>query len=191
MRLFPKLLSGLYLMIAMSFILPASSQAQSYSASYKFLKAIKEDNYRDIKMLIEKGVNVNTRDYDEKITPLIMAARKKNPSLVQYLLNSGAKPDLYGDDGQTPLMIAARLGDKLSLALLITNKANLDIADKNGETALIKAVLFRKKDLMVLLLGAGSDHTIEDYSGRTALAHAKETRRRNLIKVLTEAGAEY
>ncbi|NOZ67297.1 MAG: ankyrin repeat domain-containing protein [Alphaproteobacteria bacterium] len=166
-----------------------SAQAQSYSASYKFLKAIKKMNYRDIKIAIEKGVNVNARDYDDQTTPLIIAVKKKEAPLVKYLLASGAKPNLYGKDGKTPLVIAAGLGDKTLAALLIGAKADLDLADKNGTTPLIAAVLARKGQVVKLLLDAGADYTLEDYSGRSPLQHAKDNRRRRLVKILEEAGA--
>lgn len=164
-------------------------QAQSYSASYKFLKAIKKLNYRDIKIAIEKGVNVNTRDYDDQTTPLILAVKMKEAPLVKYLLASGAKPNLYGKDGKTPLVIAAGLGDKTLAALLISAKADLDLADKNGTTPLIAAVLARKGQVVKLLLDSGADYTLEDYSGRSPLQHAKDNRRRRLIKILEDAGA--
>ncbi len=167
----------------------SGAQAQNYSASYKFLKAVKEVNYRDIKVAIEKGVNVNTRDYDDKTTALIMATKKKEASLVQYLLKSGAKPNLYGQDGKTPMVIAANNGDRVIVALLIKFKADVDIADDNGTTPLIAAVLARKDRIVELLLKYGADHTLEDYSGRSPLQHAIDNRRRRTEKILKEAGA--
>jgi len=168
-----------------------SAQAQSFSASYKFLKAIKDLNYRDIKIAIEKGVNVNTRDYDDKTTPLIKATQMKEAALVKYLLGSGAKPNLYGKDGKTPLVIAAGIGDRTMVALLIGAAADLDLGDKNGTTPLIAAVLARKDPVVKLLLDAGADYKIEDYSGRSPLQHAIDNRRRHTQKLLKEAGAEY
>jgi len=165
------------------------AQAQSFSASYKFLKAIKEVNYRDIKIAVEKGVNINTRDYDDKTTPLIHATRMREAPLVKYLLQNGAKPNLFGKDGKTPLVIAAGLGDKTLTALLIRAGADLDIGDKNGTTPLIAGVLARKGPVVKLLLDAGADHTIEDYSGRSPLQHAIENRRRRIETLLKDAGA--
>lgn len=167
------------------------AQAQSYSASYKFLKAIKEVNYRDIKIAIEKGVNVNTRDYDDKTTALVIAATKKEAPLVQYLLKSGAKPNLHGKNGKTPLVIAAANGERSIVALLIKFKADLNMADNNGTTPLIAAVLARKDPIVKLLLEYGADHSQEDYSGRTPLQHAIDNRRRRTEKILKDAGATY
>jgi ankyrin repeat protein len=167
------------------------AQAQSYSASYKFLKAVKDVNYRDIKIAIEKGVNVNTRDYDDKSTALVIAALKKEAPLTQYLLKSGAKPNLSGSNGRTPLVIAATNGDRTIVALLIRFKADLDMADNNGTTPLIAAVLARKDQIVKLLLEQGADHTLEDYSGRTPLQHAIDNRRRRTEKIFKDAGATH
>lgn len=165
--------------------------AQSFSASYKFLKSVREVNYREIKVAIEKGVNINTRDFDEKTTPLIIATRMKETPLVKYLLGSGAKTDLYGNDGKTPLLIAAAGGHKTMVAVLIKAGADLDLSDQNGTTPLIAGVLARKKEVVQLLLEAGADFTLEDYSGRSPLQHAKDSRRRRIIKLLTDAGAAF
>lgn len=166
-----------------------SSAAQNFSASYKFLKSVKDLNYREIKVAVEKGVNINTRDYDDKTTPLIIATRLKDASLVKYLLKNGAKTDLYGQNGKTAMVIAAEAGNRTLVALLINAKGDMDLADDNGTTPLIASVLARKDNIVKLLLEAGADFTFEDYSGRSALQHAIDNRRRKTIKILKAAGA--
>ena len=168
-----------------------AAQAQSFSSSYKFLKSVKEVDYREIKIAVEKGVNINTRDYDDKSTPLIIATRLKEAPLVQYLLKNGAKPDYYGKDGRTPMVIAAASGERTIVALLIKFKGDMDMADKNGTTPLIAAVLARKDQIVKLLLEQGADYTLEDYSGRSPLQHALDNHRRRTVKLLKEAGATF
>ena len=182
---------GVFLIVATFglFMGAPMAQAQNFSASYKFLKAIKDMDYREIKVAIEKGVNVNTRDYDDQTTALIKAAKMKETSLVKYLLGSGAKPNLVGNDGKTPLIIAAGIGDRSMVALLLQAKADIDMADNNGTTPLIAAVLARKDRIAKLLVDAGADVTLEDYSGRSALQHAIDGRRRQTEKMLRKAGA--
>jgi len=172
-------------------LVPGPVQAQSYSASYKFLKAVKEKDYAAIKKAVEKGVNINTRDYDDKATALVIAARQKDSQLMKYLLANGAKPNLYGDNGETALMLAVGLRSKEMTAALLHYKADPDVTDKNGETALIRAVIAKARNSVELLLEAGADYTLEDYSGRTALQHAREGRNRRAIKLLEEAGAKF
>jgi len=179
--------AGIFLIITALSL--TSAQAQNYSASYKFLKAIDELNYRDIKVAIEKGVNINTRHYDDNATALIMAARMKELPLVRYLLGNGAKPDFVGKDGKSPLLIAAAAGNRAMVETLITAKADLDLADNNGTTPLIASVLARRDQITKLLLEAGADHELEDYSGRSPLQHAIDNRRKRTEKILRAAGA--
>jgi len=167
----------------------SSSLAQNFSESYKFLKAVKELKYQDIKMAIEKGVNINTRDYDDQTTALIKAVRMKEAPLAKYLLGNGAKPDLVGKDGKTALVIAAEFGDRALVAILLEFKADIDLADNNGTTPLIAAVYANNRRVAKLLLKAGADFTLEDYSGRTALQHAIDDKRRRLEIILKDAGA--
>lgn len=180
------------LLIVMTFgmvSVPMSAPAQSYSASYKFLKAIKKLDYQKIRVAIGKGVNINTRDYDDRTTPLIIATKMKETPLVRYLLGNGAKPNLFGKDGRTPLVIAADIGDRSIVDVLIKAGADINLGDNDGTTPLIAAVLARKENIIRLLLKAGADYDVEDYSGRTALQHAIDTRRRRIIKILQDAGA--
>lgn len=169
---------------------PSSAQAQAgYSKTFQFLKAIKKVDYREIKVIVEGGVNINTRDYDDRATPLVIAARMKEAPLVNYLLQNGAKPNLYGNDGRTALLIAAGNGDKLMVRVLLKAGADMDQGDNNGTTPLIAAVLSKRDQVVKLLLDAGADHTIEDYTGRSALQHAIDTRLRRTQKLLKDAGA--
>lgn len=167
----------------------ATAEAQSYSASYKFLKAIKDLDYREIKVAVEKGVNVNTRDYDDKATPLVIATRMKQASLVNYLLANGAKPDMHGEDGKAPLVIAATKGERTIVSSLIRAGADINFIDNNGITPLMAAVMSKKTQVVKLLLESGADFDLEDYSGRTALQHAIDHRTKRVQKLLEEAGA--
>jgi len=185
---------GILLIMATFFVAVSgltSAQAQSYSASYKFIKAIKEVNYKDIKVAVEKGVNINTRDYDDKKTALIIATRKKELPLVKYLLGNGAKPNLVGKDGKTALVIAAEAGNRAMVDVLIEAGADLDLADKNGTTPLIAAVLVKRDKIVELLIKGGADFTLEDYSGRSPLQHAIDHRRSKTEKILRDAGARH
>ena len=65
--------------------------------------------------LLKKGARVNQRD-SQKRTALSIAARKNNVSIVNELINFGAKPDRYGANKETPLIIHL---DLVILSLLL------------------------------------------------------------------------
>ena len=169
------------------------AQEGSMSDSYIFLKATKDKDYAKVKNYLQRGTNVNTRDYDDGKTALYIAASLKDPILVTFLLNEKAKTDIpVRSTGETPLMVAVRLKSKKIVELLISQRANPDIGDRNGETALYKAVRGNNRDSVKMLLAANADWSIADNTGRTPLDLTKENRRlRNMAKMLEKAGAEY
>jgi hypothetical protein len=58
-------------------------------------------NADTVKLLIDYGADVNSRGQFER-TPLYRAAFAGHLEAVQMLLQSGADPRLYANDGQTP-----------------------------------------------------------------------------------------
>ncbi len=166
-------------------------QTHAFSESYEFIKAIQDQDYRRIKVAIERGVNVNTRN-DDGTPALVLAAEKSDAPLIKYLVESGANMDIARrDTGQTALMISAELGDALSTGYLVGKGADVDQEDRHGETALMKAVRSGHSQVVKMLLAGEPDLTLEDYTGRTALEHAKQGRHRHIVKQLEDAGATY
>lgn len=168
----------------------STAHAQAgYSPAYSLLKAIRKVDYREIKKLVQQGVNINTRDYEDQATPLVIAARMKQAPMVNYLLQNGAKPNLYGKNGKTALLIASENGDRVMVSVLLKAGADMNLSDDNGTTPLMAAVLFKKDPVVKLLLSVGADYELEDYTGRSALQHAIDIRRRRTEKMLRDAGA--
>lgn len=171
----------------------ASAQTSGMSDGYNLLKAVKDKDYGLVRNMLQKGANVNTRDYDDGATPLYLAASMKDVVLVTFLLNSQAKTDLaVKSSGETPLMAAVRLKSRDIVNMLISQKADLNRQDRNGETALHKAVLTRDRAMVKILLAADADWSLTDNTGRTPLDIAREGSRYQTVKrVLESGGAEY
>jgi ankyrin repeat protein len=105
-----------------------------------------------IKLLIEKGADVNTTiNGSEKknsgITPLMIASMRQNPELVQLLLDNNADVNAVDGDGDSALMLAARgfHQDRTIYAspylkkvadILISSGANVNLINKKGNSAL-------------------------------------------------------
>lgn len=53
--------------------------------------------------LIKKGIDIHIQDYDEQITPLHEAVRRKRVKLIKLLLNAGADGNIRDQKGCTPL----------------------------------------------------------------------------------------
>ena len=170
-----------------------NAQDGSMSDSYLLLRSIKDKDYGKVRSFIQKGANVNTRDYNDGETPLYIAAKMKDVVMVTFLLNSKAKPDLATKStGETPLMVAVRLKAREIVKMLIDQKASVDLKDRSGETALYKAVRGNDRESTKALLAANADWSLTDNTGRTPLDLTLENRRlRSMIRILENAGAEY
>lgn len=104
-----------------------------------------------VKLLADKGADINLAAGDLKSTPLHGAAQiSTNSDIVRFLLSRGAITEVQNAHGLTPLYIASRQNCVLSVKLLLQCNAtvdsyNWDIKDrKYGETPLIAAVYFDK-----------------------------------------------
>jgi ankyrin repeat protein len=98
-------------------------------------------------MLIKHGADVNSRDYEDRATPLHLAADggrypdmdEKSPEVVNALLDRGAHINAQTRGGETALMVASfRLRPRL-VELLLHRGANVHLKTKEGETALSMA----------------------------------------------------
>lgn len=169
------------------------SQEGSLSPGYNLLKAVKDGDYSKVRTHLQRGTNVNTRDYNDGETPLYLATQNRDATMVTFLLDGKAKPDIgTKTTGETPLMVAVRLRLPKIIEMLISQNADPNIGDRNGETALYKAVRANDREAVKMLLEADADWSMTDNTGRTPLDLAKENRRlRSMIKLLEDVGAEY
>lgn len=186
-------LSIMALIMALTAPLMVSAQEGSMSDSYNLIKAVKDKDYAKLQNYLQKGANVNARDYENGATPLYLASAQKDTVMVTLLLKEKAKTEIgTRSTGETPLMVAARLSAKEVVDILISQNADINIADRGGETALYKAVSRNDRTMVKTLLDANADWSIADNTGRTPLDIAKENRRlRSMVRILEDAGVEY
>ena len=83
---------------------------------------------KDIKSLVSRGAEVNTRNRDEA-TPLLMHVRMGNVEIVQELIRHKAKINLQDLDGYTGLIVAAENGHLELVQILIAEGAILDLKE--------------------------------------------------------------
>ncbi|KAH7182514.1 uncharacterized protein B0J16DRAFT_415707 [Fusarium flagelliforme] len=71
-----------------------------------------------IKMLIERGANVNFETAITRSTPLMLAIQTRRPDIVKELLIEGANVDITDAMGRTPLAMATDIGGDLSTRMM-------------------------------------------------------------------------
>lgn len=148
----------------------APANAQGFSNSYEFLKAVRDrDGAAVTQALDEPGsVLINTRDRTSGETGLHIATRRRDTVWIRFLLERGADPNIVDKEGATPLTIAVALGHFDGVAALVAGGARLDVPNATGETALIAAVHRRDLAIVKLLLENGASADRNDNSGRSA-----------------------
>jgi L-ascorbate metabolism protein UlaG (beta-lactamase superfamily) len=107
------------------------------------------------------------------MTPLHFACQVGKPELVEVLLSSGAKVNLFNADGMTPLHCAVKSGNIEIVKMLIDHGAFLNVREKQqGSTELHFAAAMGYGDIASFLAEKGSCPEMKDHCGKTPLDYA-------------------
>jgi hypothetical protein len=98
------------------------SMHQSFFLDEPLLSAAAEGNNADVFSLLHRGADINAREEDSGMTPLMYATANDHDTTVQLLLSKGAVIHLRDDEGQTALSHAK--GNKTMTEIL--KKADLN-----------------------------------------------------------------
>jgi len=115
-----------------------------------------------VKLLIESGAEIETKDKDWGRTPLSWAARQDREAVVKLLLDKGAEIEKKDNQGQTPLSWAARQGREAVVKLLLDKGAEIEKKDNWGQTPLFLAIRFNQEAIVKLLLDKGAKIEAKD-----------------------------
>lgn len=125
------------------------------------------------KYLIDRGINVDTRDISSGKSPLHFAMHIKNMEVVKYLIEHNADIDIQDSYGLTPLHLAVDLGDKKMIEQLVEKGANINAQDNDGWTPLVHAVRHGKLDIIEYLIKNKAEVDVVGKDGRTLVEHAE------------------
>ncbi|KAH7111571.1 ankyrin repeat-containing domain protein [Dactylonectria macrodidyma] len=141
-----------------------------------------------VKLLLQQGAEVDSKDRYYGGTPLWWAARNGHEVVVKLLLDKGADVEAKGrESGQTPLWWATKNGHEVVVKLLLDKGADVEAEGKDrlgrGRTPLWWAARIGHEAVVKLLLDKGADVEAKDReSGPTPLWLA-------VIKLLLGKGA--
>jgi ankyrin repeat protein len=139
--------------------------------------------------LVAHHVFVTPPKGDTRRTPLMLAAERKQPEILEHLIAAGADVDAVDGTGSTALMVAAQRDPASMTARLLAAGADLNMQDKRGQTALMHAVVAGRVDNVDALVRGGADVRARDKSGASALSLATKGRNREIATRLQAAGA--
>jgi len=152
------------------------------------LSGAEEGNVEVVKLLLNKGANVDVKDNDGR-TPLLWAAENRHEAVVRLLLDKGASVDAKDNNSRTPLLWAAENGYEAIMRLLLDKGANIDAKDNNGRTPLLWADRNGHEAIMRLLLDKGANIDAKDNNGWTPLLWAFQNGHEAIVRLLLDKGA--
>lgn len=125
-----------------------------------------------VEILLKKRVPTNERD-SKNFTPLMIAAKQNDLSIVDLLLQHGADVRATGGESKsTPLHVVAWYNScQEIIELLIRMKADVNSQDKWGRTPLSVAVWEGHHNIAAILMKAGGDPNKGDNDGISPLMY--------------------
>jgi len=133
--------------------------------------AVIGSNIEIIKLLLNKGFDINETGYDRGWSPLMTAVNAyigKDTEVIQFLLKNNASVNYQDKSGETALMFAVETACALSevvdsatdnleiIKLLIKNGADVNLKNSKGDTALDKAVSYENQAVIDYLVANGA-----------------------------------
>ncbi|MBT5020030.1 ankyrin repeat domain-containing protein [bacterium] len=150
---------------------------------------------KEMKSLLDDGVDIDGVASYSKSTALATAAGYGLIRSVNFLLDSGANVDIPGANDMTPLMHACSCGktkgSRVALRLIESNADVTYVRQSDKMTALKFAVHDCKSDAIQALINAGADVDGPPDTNQTALMIAARANHIDALKVLVDNGADW
>lgn len=175
-------------------MLKLTSKELAYNKGLELIEAVRHNDMATICLLLTL-VDINFQDDRHGYTPLCTAVSCNNLSIIRYLLEKGADPnitvttyDTFGKfhRGLTAIMLASQWGYNDALQLLLKYKADTNILSELRNTGLHIAYSL---DTIKKLLEYGADPNIQNFENETSLHRASLFKQSEIIKLLVKNGA--
>lgn len=117
------------------------------SVDYEIFEAAKKNQLKQVEELLDAGIDVNMKDFDNEATALHYACSNGSRQTMELLVKRGANVNATNKRGLTPLhMLVSNRYDPLAL-WLVGKGANIHIQDKKGRSPRDLAQDFFQKEL--------------------------------------------
>ena len=140
---------------------------------------------------VENSADVDSKDSRDSRTPLSWAAENGHETVVKLLLEKAIDVDSKDSSGRTPLSYAAKDGHEAIVKLLLEKAVDVDSKDSEyGRTPLSWTAGNGHEAIVKLLLEKAVDVDSKDSSGWTPLSWAARNGHEAVVKLLLEMGVD-
>ncbi|MBP5274008.1 MAG: ankyrin repeat domain-containing protein [Abditibacteriota bacterium] len=129
-------------------------------------------NLEVLKLLIEKGMDINAPVASTGFTPIMTACCSDNSDIVKYLASRGAKTDVPSAKGTYLIHEAAYRGNLELVMFLAENGTDINLPDSDGVTPLYNALDANQPGVADWLLKRGANTKLKTKNGDTCLHFA-------------------
>jgi ankyrin repeat protein len=143
-----------------------------------------------VQLLMEHGADVNVAD-EKGLTPVMIAAARRNITLLLRLLKQGVDINRKTNAGATALTYAACQGSSQAVEILLAHGADPNIGeDSEGNAPLLRAANQGHYSIVRMFLESGADTEICNRLKWRPLHCAAEKGHFEVAKILVQTGAE-
>ncbi|XP_078079706.1 ankyrin repeat domain-containing protein 22 [Mustelus asterias] len=149
-------------------------------------QAAYENDFQEMRKLLQENKNVNTQDGKYGDTPLIAACRAGRVEIVRYLLRKMANVNIRNKKERTCLHYAVRRRFSFLDYLLIIILMPVLLLGY----IIMESKKSRNEMLIKMLLNAKVDVNATDNKGNSALHYACQMKNKRIVSVLAKANAD-
>jgi ankyrin repeat protein len=154
----------------------------------KLYSAIRANDLRQIKVLLDEGASANAEGPDG-VTPLMAAAEAGSTEAMKLLIDRKADVNAKNTFGSTALMLSVT--DSKKVRLLLDHGADVNVAARSGRTALIVASFANPSaEVVRMLLGKGANVAVMDQRKVTPMNAATFGNDTATVRLLLDASAD-
>ncbi|XP_069792433.1 CARD- and ANK-domain containing inflammasome adapter protein [Narcine bancroftii] len=152
-------------------------------------KAVQKNQHRTVGVLIEQGIDTNTRN-GMQYTPLLLAAELGHVESVKVLIANGAHLDERTPNMNSALHLAAQSGSLSVANLLIDEGMDVNIIGRGDQTPLHIASFHNQLPIIEALIRAGSKVNAITKEAITPLHIASQRGHRETVECLLQNKAD-
>lgn len=133
------------------------------------------DSLEVTELLVKYNPDINCKTNDQW-TPLYLATYWNSPSVVEFLLEAGANPNIADSNGNTAMHRALSCSELKTVKVFLeydgSNAVDLSKPNVDGLTAIQLAIKYCPSEIVQKLLEKGADYTVKTEDGLSCLGMA-------------------